>query len=77
MPVHDKSNLPLLLIFLFPNKEYQKFWNKNTYLDLDIYWFDDVKLVSQDFLPSIEKSKEVIMVSSPQPVNRVIEIVKK
>lgn len=63
------------MIFLFPDKKQRFFWNKNTYLDLNIYWLDDDKVVGKDKLPSIEKSKEIIKVFSPSPVNKVIEVV--
>ncbi len=64
------------MIFVFPEKKIRTFWNKNTFLDLDIYWLNDEKIVGKDFLPSIEKSKEMIMKTSPAPVNKVIEIIK-
>ena len=37
------------MIFIFPDKERQTFWNKNTYLDLDIYWMNDDKVVGKSF----------------------------
>lgn len=64
------------MIFIFPNKGIQRFWNMNTYLDLDIYWLDDEKIVGKSFLPSIERSKEIIYISSPRKANKVIEIIK-
>lgn len=64
------------MIFIFPNKEYLTFWNKNTLVDLDLYWLDGDKVVGKSFLPSIEKSKNIISVSSPKPANRVIELIK-
>ena len=64
------------MIFIFPNKQYQNFWNENTYLDLDIYWLVDDRVVGKVYLPSITKTKDVFTVDSPEVVNRVIEIVK-
>jgi uncharacterized membrane protein (UPF0127 family) len=64
------------MLFLFPDKKIRSFWNKNTFLDLEIIWLDDDKIVGKDFLPSIEKSKEIIKKTSPAPVNRVLEIIK-
>lgn len=64
------------MLFVFPQKNYQTFWNKNTYLDLDIYWIDNGKIVGKSFLPSIETSKEVVSVTSPVPVDKVIELIK-
>lgn len=65
------------MLFIFQEKEARTFWNKNTYLDLDIYWFRDDKVVGKDFLPSIEKSKEIITVTSPVLVNKVVELIKR
>lgn len=64
------------MIFIFPNKQYRTFWNKNTYLDLDIYWLNNDKVVGKGFLPSILKSKEIVVVKSSGKVNRVVEIAK-
>jgi uncharacterized protein len=64
------------MIFLFPDKQIRNFWNKNTFVDLDLYWLDEDKIVGQSFLPSIEKSKQVVIVNSMKPVNKVIEIIK-
>jgi uncharacterized membrane protein (UPF0127 family) len=64
------------MIFIFPTKEIQSFWNMNTYLDLDLYWLDDKKVVGKSFLPSIESTKNVNYVVSPKPANKVIELIK-
>jgi uncharacterized membrane protein (UPF0127 family) len=64
------------MIFIFSNKNYRTFWNKNTFLDLEVYWIDGKKVVGKDFLPSIEKTKEIFTVSSPKPVDKVVELVR-
>ncbi|MBI5127353.1 DUF192 domain-containing protein [Candidatus Roizmanbacteria bacterium] len=64
------------MIFIFPNKNFRTFWNENTYLDLDIYWLNDDKVVGKSFLPSIEKSREAVTVDSLKAVNKVIEIIR-
>jgi len=64
------------MIFIFPDKQIRSFWNKNTFLDLEIYWIDDDKVVGKDTLPSILKSKNPIVISSPVPVDKVVEIIK-
>lgn len=64
------------MIFIFPNKKMRTFWNENTYLDLDIYWLNDDKVVGKDFLPSITETKEPLIVDSKRSVNKVIEIVR-
>jgi uncharacterized membrane protein (UPF0127 family) len=64
------------MIFMFPKKEYKQFWNQNTYLDLKVYWMDGERVVGKSDLPSITKSKDVVVVYSPEKVDRVVEIVK-
>src|SRR3990167_6924257 len=64
------------MIFLFPDKKPRIFWNKGTLVDLDIYWILNDKVVGRDFLPSIKKSFGVVYVSSPVPVNKVVEIIR-
>lgn len=65
------------MIFIFPNKEIQTFWNKNTFMDLELLWIDEDKVIGRSQLPSVEKSKNIIMVNSPAPADKVIEIPKK
>ena len=43
-------------------------------MNLDLYWLDDDRIVGKSFLSLIEKSKEIITVSSPKEVNKVIEL---
>ncbi len=64
------------MLFDFPDKGYRTFWNKNTYIDLNLYWLDDEKVVGTSDLPSIDKSGGITIVSSPAPVNKVIELKK-
>lgn len=64
------------MIFIFPAKMIQSFWNENTYLDLDLYWMDGETVVGKSYLPSIIKTKNSLTVSSPKEVDRVVEIVK-
>lgn len=63
------------MIFIFSDKEIRSFWNKNTYLDLNLYWLDEDKIAGKSFLPSILKSKEIITVNSGKEVNKVVEII--
>lgn len=64
------------MLFIFPESSERMFWNKNTVSDLNLYWINNNKQVGIDFLPSIEKSDQVVTVSSPEKVNKVIEIIK-
>jgi len=65
------------MIFIFPDKQIRSFWNKNTFIDLDVYWLDDDKIIGKDSLESIEKTKEIKIIQSPAPVNKAIEIIRK
>lgn len=62
------------MIFIFPEKNIQNFWNKNTFMDLELLWIDGDRIVGKSKLPSIEKSKKIITVSSPAPADKVIEL---
>lgn len=64
------------MLFVFPDRKYRTFWNKNTYIELDIYWMDENKIIGKDMLPSIKKSGEIVTVTSKKPVNQVVEIIK-
>lgn len=64
------------MIFLFPDKKVRTFWNKNTYMDLNLYWLTNDSIVGNDSLPSIEKSKDLVVVNSPGPVDKVIELIR-
>lgn len=65
------------MIFFFPTSEYRTFWNKNTLVDLDIYWIQEKKIVGKTYLPSIIKSKTIVTVNSPELVDTVIEVIRK
>ncbi len=62
------------MIFLFPDKKPRAFWNKNTYLDLEVIWFNGEKIIKKDFLPSIKKTKDIKIIYSIYPVDKVIEL---
>lgn len=64
------------MIFIFPTYEYHRFWNMNTFENLTLYWMKDEEVVGKSDLPSIEKSKDIVRVSSPEAVNIVVEIIQ-
>jgi poly-gamma-glutamate synthesis protein (capsule biosynthesis protein) len=64
------------MIFIFSDKQIRSFWNKNTFLDLEVYWLDDDKIIGKEELPSIVKTKTVKIITSSLPVNKVVEIIK-
>jgi len=62
------------MLFIFPFSEIQTFWNKNTFLPLDVVWIQDEEIVGYSFLPAQIEGSEPVMVRSPAPVNRVLEV---
>lgn len=64
------------MMFIFPTKQIQSFWNENTYLNLNLYWMDGEEVIGKSYLPSILRTKEPLTVSSPGMVDRVAEIVE-
>ena len=62
------------MIFLFSDKDYRSFWNKNTFMDLNLLWIDDYKVVGKSQLSSVEKTKSIVTVDSKEKVNKVIEL---
>ena len=64
------------MIFIFPDRQIRSFWNKNTYVDLDLYWMNGEKVVGKSSLLSIENSKKVVIVGSKVKVDRVVELIK-
>ncbi|MDW8066651.1 MAG: DUF192 domain-containing protein [Aquificaceae bacterium] len=63
------------MVFLYKNKAIRHFWNKNTYLELDIYWIDSGRVVGKSYLPPVDKYG-VVTVSSPAPVDTVVELLR-
>jgi len=64
------------MLFVFPEKKHRVFYNKNTYLDLEVYWINGSSVVGKNFLPSIKRSKKIVYLPSPQEVDKVVEIIK-
>ncbi|MCS7307301.1 MAG: DUF192 domain-containing protein [Aquificaceae bacterium] len=63
------------MVFVYKEKAIRHFWNKNTYLELDLYWIDGEHVVGRSYLPPVDRFGLVI-VSSPQPVDKVVELVR-
>jgi uncharacterized membrane protein (UPF0127 family) len=64
------------MIFLFEDKQIRTFWNMNTFENLTLYWMDDETIVGTSELPSLEKSIEIVRVSSPESANIVVEVIQ-
>jgi uncharacterized protein len=60
------------MIFTFDNHQPLTFWNKNTYIDLDLIWVRDDKVIGFSLLP--QYNGMVISVDSPEPADSVIEV---
>jgi uncharacterized membrane protein (UPF0127 family) len=64
------------MVFEYAENGIQSFVNRRTYLNLKVIWMKDNTVVGESYLPSLNENgdKEVIVVS-PEPVNRVVELV--
>lgn len=65
------------MVFLFPDTSIKSFWNKNTLIDLQIYWMNNDIVMGTEILPSINKTGGVKVITSPGAVNTVVELVQK
>ncbi len=63
------------MIFKFPIAIPQTFWNKNTLVDLDVYWMNAEKVEGMSQLSAITQDGQQT-ISSPSSVNTVIEIIR-
>ena len=63
------------MLFVFSDRAVQTFWNMNTLIPLDLFWMNDDRVVGTSSMPAIE-GDNVMRVSSPEPVNRVLEVLK-
>ena len=61
------------MLFVFPDSRVRAFWNRNTYLSLDIIWIRSGQVIGVSELPSIRDSG-VISVYSPGPAEFVLEV---
>ncbi|QID32698.1 DUF192 domain-containing protein [Pampinifervens florentissimum] len=63
------------MVFLYKDRMVRHFWNKNTHLELYVYWIDGSRLVGRSYLPPEERAG-IVIVSSPEPVDTVVELLK-
>jgi len=64
------------MVFQYQDSSTRFFWNKNTFVDLQLIWMNEGEVVGKSDLPSIEKSKTIVTVQSPRPADTVVEIIK-
>ena len=62
------------MVFDFPDTSVKAFWNKNTLIDLNIYWMNGTEVVGKEILPSIYKTGDAKTIASPAAVNTVVEL---
>lgn len=62
------------MLFVFSDAAPRTFWNKNTYIDLDIIWIHEDRVVGISHLPAIPKSGTIGTVSSPGNARFVLEV---
>lgn len=75
-----RDNLPedSGLLFVYPSKSILTFWMLDVRFNIDLLWISDDKIVGieknmQAPAPATE-DKDLLLYSSPEPVNRVLEI---
>ncbi len=62
------------MLFRFPVAIPQTFWNKDTLIDLDVYWMRRGEVVGKSHLPAIAGS-DTTTIRSPEPADMVVEYV--
>jgi len=62
------------MVFFFSKGSWPTFWNKDTYLDLELIWMNGDEIIGRDFLPS-ENKDGLITKSAPAGVDKVVELV--
>ncbi len=60
------------MLFLFAESGQKIFWNKNTYIPLDVIWLYENQVIGISQLPAI--SEGLVTISSPPNTNRVLEV---
>lgn len=63
------------MAFLYKEPQVATFWNKNTFMNLKLYWYKNGEIIGTSMLPSVISTKgEVKTVQSPSEVDVVVEI---
>ena len=63
------------MVFYINPPQRASFWNKDTHLDLTLYWLNNGQVIGIDNLPSID-SAGLVVIDAPGITNEVIEIIK-
>ncbi len=63
------------MLFLFSDSKKYTFWNKDTYIPLDLIWLNNGVVVDITYLPKFDKSKNNIVIVKPKKdANLVLEV---
>jgi uncharacterized membrane protein (UPF0127 family) len=65
------------MVFRFATTSFRTFWNKNTLINLDLYWIQNGMVQGISPLPSITESESIVTVGSPAAVDTVVELLHK
>ncbi|MBI2052875.1 MAG: DUF192 domain-containing protein, partial [Candidatus Ryanbacteria bacterium] len=60
------------MLFLFSEAAPRVFWNRNTYIPLDVIWIRDGKVIGASSLPM--QGEEIVQVFSPEAADAVLEV---
>lgn len=63
------------MLFAFPKVGIREFWNKNTFLPLDVIWIKGDTVVGISALPAFDaQSNNITIIRSPYPADHVLEV---
>lgn len=62
------------VLFVFEDKKARSFWNKNTYVPLDVIWIDNDEVAGISHLPPNKDGGNLVTVDSQVSVNYVLEV---
>lgn len=62
------------MMFLFPELSQKSFWNKDTFIPLDVIWIREGSVKGISLLPAEEKGKNPTVVTSPGLIDDVLEV---
>ena len=64
------------MLFVFDKQGLYDFWNKDTYVELDLIYIKDSKIVERGFLPIFDKNQTPSIYSPQSQADYVLEIKK-
>lgn len=61
------------MLFIFPEAQERTFWNKHIRIPLGVIWINNGLVIGTSTLPDFP-SNDIVTVTSPGPVDRVLEV---